>query len=135
MKAADLLDINLNMFRQMMELAQKQEKLLAEGLMDEYLSLANKREHLKNEISANERRYRTLIKGEKENSTKTKPMAEKISELIRSIQKLDKKMEKLLLEEKNVLMTDFSRMKKGRNALKNYRVKGNNSPRFIEKKG
>lgn len=135
MEAEDLLELNFDMFKKMMQLAEDQEKLLNEDRMDKYHSLANKRERLRTEITANNRRYASLIKNDSAGRAKRKHITDEIADVIRSIQEIDKRIEGLILDGRKRLLTDISKMRKGQNALKNYRGKAGNIPRFIEKKG
>ena len=135
MEADDLVDLNFNMFKQMKSLAENQERLAREDQMGEYLALANKREQLKNEISANNRRYKLLVKRDPSKSSKRKNISEEISEVIRSIQELDKRIDSLISDGKRRLISDISKMRRGRNAVRNYGRKKDNTPRFIERKG
>jgi len=135
MEAEDLLEINYDMFKKMKKLAEDQEKMLNEGRMDRYLTLANKRERLKTEITANNRRYTLLVKDVSAGRARKKNLTDEIAAVIRSIQEVDRRIEGLILDGKKKLLTDISKMRKGRNALRNYRGKTGNIPRFIEKKG
>lgn len=135
MEAEELLKLNFSMFRKMKELAEDQEILLNEDRMDKYHNLANKRERLRTDITANNRRYSSLVKHDSFGRSKSKGITDEIAEVIRSIQEIDKRIEGLILDGKQRLLTDISKMRKGRNALRNYRGKAGNIPRFIEKKG
>jgi chromosome segregation ATPase len=134
-EADDLLEINYNMFKKMKTLAEAQEKLASKDQMSDFLALANKRERLKSEISANNKRYNLLAKKAPAKSTKRKNIGEEIAEVIKSIQELDERIENLISDGKRRLMADISKMRKGRKAVRNYRGKIKNIPRFIERKG
>ena len=103
--------------------------------MSDFLALANKRERLKSEISANNKRFNLLDKKTPAKSPKRKNIGEEITEVIRSIQELDERIENLISDGKRSLMADISKMRKGRNAVRNYRGKTKKIPRFIERKG
>jgi hypothetical protein len=134
-EADDLLEINCNMFKEMKRLAEIQEKLVGEDQMDKYLELVNKRERLKGDISKNNKRYNSLVKKGPAENAKRKNIAGEITEVIKSIQELDKRIEDLILQDKKRLISDISRIRKGRKSVRSYRRKTENIPRFIERKG
>jgi len=133
----NLLDRNRELFKEMKELAVKQEKLISEDQIGNFLSLSNRREGLRHEISRNNNRYARLGKkvtgkgGKKEKDA----LSRDIADVIRSIQEVDQRIEKFILEKREDLLNEVKKMRKGRKALKSYGRKSKTSPRFITRKG
>ena len=129
MESNNLLDRNRELFKEMKELAVKQEKLISEDQIGNFLSLSNRREGLRHEISRNNNRYARLGKKEKD------ALSRDIADVIRSIQEVDQRIEKFILEKREDLLNEVKKMRKGRKALKSYGRKSKTSPRFITRKG
>lgn len=131
METDELLRINISMFKKIKDLAEDQKRLLGEDNLDGFLALVNRREQIQREISDNDRRYASL----NNSPGKGNDTADEIANVIKSIQEVDEKIEGLILESRERLMSDISKMRKGKNAVNNYGGKSPASPRFIEKKG
>ena len=140
MEPSDLLIRNCAIFKQIKKLAIEQEKLLQafqEDQIYDFLDLATKREHLQHEVSANEKRYsrltgnRSVMKG----AGKAHDISKEISETIKSIQRIDDNLEKVLIEKKDFLLFDIKNVRKGRKALKGYAGYAQKRPKFIDKQG
>jgi len=134
----DLLEIRKNNFLRLRKLAEQQEKIVEEpDRMDEFLGLMSKRESLINEIETDAKKYDSLVKKRNKGNLmgKSRAINLEISEIIESIQELDKRIERFVIEGKQSILNDISRLRKGRKAVKSYGIKGYNNPRFLDSKG
>ncbi len=113
----------------MKELAIKQEKLINEDEIFEFLNLSNQRENLKREIMRNNKHYRSIIKKRPDS------LSVEIDDVIASIQELDRRIEKLILEKRSDLILEAKRLSKGKTAVKGYGGHHLKAPRFVNKKG
>ena len=137
MESNNLLDRNRELFKEMKELAVKQEKLISEDQIGKFLTLSNRREGLKREISRNSNRYARLGKNGTDKGIKKEKdaLSREIADVIGSIQEVDRRIEKFILEKRDGLMEEVKKMRKGRKALKSYGGKPKTTPRFITRKG
>ncbi len=137
MDIIELLEIKKSNFEKIKSLADQQEKLLNDDLMKDYLQLSEKRDRLKNEIDADNKKHRYIIKGagRKEREVAIS-MNREISEVIESIMDVDKRIEQLVREKKKDVLDEIKGLKKGRTAVKGYgHKKGQAQPRFIKTVG
>lgn len=137
MEPTDILIMNCNLFKKMRELAERQEKVIFDDQIDEFNNLANQREGLSREITANSRRYESETKNiyHKRENQKAKALSTEISAIIRSIQETDKKIEKAIIAGKDALMNDIKNIKKGQKAVKSYGGGINRLNKFMDRNG
>lgn len=137
MDRLDLLTSNHDLFKEIQILALDQERLILDNKIDDFMNLAAKREKIKDEISSNFKRYGKMVKKNKKKETKSseRALSMEISEVIRSIQDTDKKIEELIKQEKIKLFDEIKNAKIGKGALKGYGEKRQKTPRFIDRRG
>ena len=135
MESTDLLKRNRELYDNMKELAIKQEKLALNEEIVELINLSRKRENLKKEIERNNKLYHNSDRDKSRRSQINYAISSEITEVIRSIQEVDKRVEKLILEKKDNLITDAKKIRKGKVAVKGYVLKNRTTPRFVSKKG
>lgn len=137
MEPKDLLDKNRRLFHKMEELAIKQERCISEDQVFEFLKLSDRREQVKREISKNNERYGSIIKKGPARGPKTSHdmLNREISHVIQSIQEVDRRVEKILLEKRDHLVREAQALKRGKRAVKGYGKKGSDIPRFLSRKG
>ena len=123
--------------KKMKKLALKQEKLISEDQIREFMELSNQRESLKHEISKNSRRYSNVEKNRSDRGMhrKNSTLSMEIADVIQSIQEVDKRIGEFILEKRDDLLDQAKRLKKGKRALKGYVGKSQRRPRFIDRKG
>lgn len=133
----DLMMMNYNLFKKMKELTEKQEQVLSEDNMEEFNSLFNQREQIRREITTNSRKYEIEIKNAPftGNDQGVKDISMEISEVIRSIQEIDRKIEGLIISKKDLLSCDINSIKKGQSAIKRYGAGPKRATRFLDRKG
>jgi len=137
MEPADIMMMNYDLFKRMKELAEKQELVIADDQMDEFNRLFDQREHIREEITANSRRYGIEMKNAsyKRKDQKVNDISMDISDMIRSIQETDKRIEELIISRKDLLMDDIKNIKKGQSALKGYGGVPKKTNRFLDRNG
>jgi hypothetical protein len=137
MEPTEILMMNYNLFNKMKELAEKQEKVIVDDQLDEFNNLMNQREHLRKEITSNSQLYNTEIKtnANKRGAQNIKNISTKISDIIRSIQETDKRIEEFVCEKKDLLLNDMKNIKKGQQAVKRYGGASNKINKFLNKNG
>ena len=134
MNIIELLEIKKNNFDKIKSLAEEQEKLINDDLMQDYLQLMAKRERLKNGIDSDDKKYRFVFEqADRKEREMAKSINRDISEVIESIMDIDKRIEKLVSEKKKEVLDEIKGLKKGRTAVKGYgQKKGQVQPRFIK---
>jgi hypothetical protein len=137
MESTDIIIMNCNLFKKMKDLAEKQEKFIFDDQLDEFNNLLNQREHIRKEITANTRKYESGIQNIplKRQSQKVLTISQEISDIIRSIQETDKRIEDLIISKKDVFMNDVKNIRKGQNAVRSYRGARQKVNRFIDRSG
>jgi hypothetical protein len=137
MEPTDILIMNCNLFKKMKDLAEKQENFIFDDQIDEFNSLLNQREQIRKEITANNGNYESGIKNIplKRQSQKVLTISEEISDIIRSIQETDKRIEQLIISKKDVFMNDVKNIRKGQNAVRSYGRARQKINRFIDRNG
>ncbi len=137
MDTIDILEIKKNNLQKMKTLADRQEQLVCNDQMKEFLVLAGKRERIRREIDSDQKKYKHLFdKAAKKERDMAEGMNQEISEIINSIMEVDKKVEQMVAEKKDVLLGEIKGLKKGRTAVKGYgQKKGPAEARFIKRVG
>ncbi|MBN2420491.1 MAG: flagellar protein FliT [Deltaproteobacteria bacterium] len=137
MNIIELLEIKKNRFEQIKALADRQEKLVCDDLIREYLQLFAKRDLIKNEIESDNKNYKYILeKADKKDREKIMSMNKEISEVIESILDVDKRIERLINEKRTEVLDEIKGLKKGRTAVKGYgNKKAQPVPRFIKTVG
>jgi hypothetical protein len=134
MESIDILMTNCNLFKKMKELAERQEAVLANDLMDEFNDLQNLRDLIRREVTANSTRYISEAgKGStKKEPTGLKSLSMEISAIIESIQETDRRIEASITARKNTLQDEIKNLRKGQNAVKRYGGATNKVSRFFD---
>jgi hypothetical protein len=136
MESTDTLTMNYYLFKKMKELAEKQEEVICDDRLDEFNELLSRRENIKNEITANSRRYSAETKSpsRKREHPNAKNLSMEISDIIRSIQETDKRIEASIVARKDTLLDEIKSVKKGQNAVKRYGGGSEKISRFLDRK-
>jgi len=137
MDVTDILMMNYNLFKKMKTLAEKQEKIIFDDQMDEFNHLTSQRENIRKEITANSQRYNSETNNisHKSGKQKVKTVSMEISDIIRSIQETDKRIEESIIARKDVLLNDIKKIRKGQNAVRRYGGGSNKITRFLDRNG
>jgi hypothetical protein len=137
MEDINILNENLILFKKMKDLSEKQEKVIDDERLDDFVGILSQREKIKKEITENFRRYSSEIKGvmPKKGNHAGKNISSEISDIIRSIRETDKRIEATISSKKDLLMNDINKIRKGQKALKGYGGGPNKTNRFLNKKG
>ena len=136
-ESTDLLGRNRALLTKMKELAVRQEKLISGDQIHEFLELSDQRERLKVEITRNTGQYSAMVKNSRDRGMKRKnsALSGEIADVIRSIQEVDQRIERLIIEKRDSILNQAEKLKKGKKALRGYGGKVSRSPRFINRKG
>lgn len=137
MEHTNILKMNYNLFEKIKDLAEKQEKLIADEQMDEFNALLDQREQIQGEITANIRQYEAETKTTpgKSREQKVIKIAKKTEDIIKSIQEIDKRIEGLIISKKDVFQDEIKNIRKGRNAIRKYQGVRQKINRFLDRKG
>lgn len=138
MKADELMTGNYNLFKKMNELTEKQELLISEDRLDEFLGLTEQIERIRENISRNNRRYHSIAENNPRGVTRMgrqDPIFFEIEDVIKSIQETDKRIEDLVNDRKNRLLSEIKAVRKSQKAAESYGRVPSKSPRFIDRKG
>jgi hypothetical protein len=121
-------------FYKIRDIAIQQEGLLSDDNLDEYFSLWEKRERIRNEIDSDQKKYRSAFeKAEKREIEMAASLNREISEVIESIMDVDKRVEELVREKREIFLGYIKGIKTGRTAVKSYgNKKGPADSRFIK---
>ena len=132
LESYDLLEKNRALFFKMKELAMEQEKLILDDQVEGFLNLSIQREHLQNEITENNEEYKSPVK---EVDDKGKTITLEISDVIHSIQEIDRKIEEFITQKKDSIASDIKGYRKGQKALKSYFGQSTKRNKFINRAG
>jgi hypothetical protein len=137
MNLIEMLEKKRDDFYRIKDIATRQEALLTEDNLDEYLSLWEKREKIKGEIDSDQKKYRSIFdRTDKREREMALSLNREISDVIESIMDVDKRVEELLREKRDISLCDIKGLKKGRTAVKSYGdKKGHVYSRFIKTVG
>lgn len=137
MNIIELLEIKKNNFEKIKTLADEQKKLICVDLIQDYLHLAVKREHIKNEIDSDNKKYRYVFeRADRKEREMAMSINREISEVIESIMDVDKRIEQLVSEKKKDVLDEIKGLRKGRTAVKGYgSKKAHAQPKFIKTVG
>ncbi len=137
MNTIDLLKIKRKNFEKIKSIADRQEGLVIDDHIQEYLVLSAKRDLLKNEIESDHKKYRPVFeKADRKEKEMAMIINREISEVIESIMDIDKKIELMLTEKKNSYINEVKGLQKARTAVKSYgNRKKQPDPRFIKTVG
>lgn len=126
-----------DLFLEMRDLALKEQESVIEDRMDNFRDLAVKRDGLQREITAREKRMKTLPKAPLNplKGPRVHDLAEEISRIIASIQDIDRQIEDFIAGKKEALLMEIKSLRGGKRALKGYGGKGKRDPRFIDTQG
>jgi len=127
---------NLHLYKRMKDLALQQESCLSEDRMELFFQLANQREQLRLQITANEKKKALTLKPPPPHRRKTAgtSLATDIADLIRSIQEIDRKTEEFVFRQREAVLTELAGLRKGRKAVRGYGGKAGTVPaRFIDR--
>lgn len=137
MNTIDVLEKKKIDFRKIKNLADHQRETVLCDRIQEFLLLSDKREHIKNEIESEHKKYGYLFeKADKKERETAMTINREIAEVIESIMDVDKKIEQLVSEKKNSFLKEIKELKKVRTAVKGYgNKKAPAYPRFIKTVG
>ena len=137
MNIIELLELKKNNFEKIKTIAEQQEKLVCDDLIQEYLQLSVKRDRIKSEIDTDSKKYRYVFeKAERKEREMAMSVNKDISEVIESIMDVDKRIEQLISEKKKDVLDEIKGLKKGRTAVKGYGNKKKQAEaRFIKTVG
>ena len=137
MEHTDILKANYILFKRMKELAEQQEKVISDDKMDEFNRLLEQREHIRNEITASSGQIAADLKNipHKRQNQNVESISMEISDIIRSIQETDKRIEGLIISKKETLLNDIKNIRKGQSAVKGYGGARQKINRFLDRKG
>ena len=137
MNIIEILELKKINFEKIKSVADQQEKLVCDGLMQDYLQLSVKRDRIKNEIDSDSKKYRYgFEKAAKKEREMAMSINKDISEVIESIMDVDKRIEQLINEKKKDVIDEIKGLKKGRTAVKGYSSKKKHiQARFIKTVG
>ena len=134
MNIIELLEIKKNNFKMIQSIAEQQESMVNDDLMQDYLQSMAKRDRLKKEIDADSKKYKNISEqADRREREMARSMNREIAEVIESIMDIDKRIEALIKEKKKDVLEEIKGLKKGRTAVKGYgQKKGQAQPRFIK---
>jgi hypothetical protein len=137
MQSNEFLALNLKLYEEMKKLAQRQVDLILTEHLDDFLTASRRRQKLQERISANASKNQM----QKERAAdpimeeKCRALSLKIADTIGTIQDLDRKMEDLILDKREELFAELTRVRHGQKALRSYAGKANKGARFVETHG
>ena len=136
MDSSDVLEINRLLIIKMEELASRQEEYASLGQMEKVIEFYGKRERIRREIDSNNKPFVDTKKGSIGNSSgKSDSVNREIADVMKAIQETDQRLEKIISEKKEDLISDIKQIRKGQKAVKSYGGSQYNGAKFIEKKG
>lgn len=121
-------------FTEILNIAAQQETLLNDEHLDEYLSLWEKREHIRKVIDSDQKKNKPAFEmADKREREMAVSLNREISEIIESIMDVDKRVESLIREKREGFAGEIKGLKTGRSAVKSYgNIKTQTNPRFIK---
>ena len=137
MDTRDILEIKKDNLKKIKNLADKQEQLISDDQIEEFLTIFGKRKRIEREIESDQKKYRHLFdQADGKEREVASSFNNEISEVIRSIIDVDKKIEQMVAEKKDSILSEIKGLKKGRSAVKEYvHNKGPTEARFIKRVG
>ena len=137
MNIFELLEKKKNKFEKIKNLADEQERLVCDNLMQDYFHLSGKRDRIKNEIDSDNKKYRYVFERvDRKEREKAISINREISEVVESIMDVDRRIEELVSEKKKDVLDEIKVLKKGRTAVKGYGNKKTHArARFIKTVG
>jgi hypothetical protein len=130
------LRLDLDLFGQLKDLAEKQRDALTADRLDEFMLHSSRRQSIQNAISANRKRQQTtVIPGGKRGGEPRDEIA-RVIQIIETIREMDKEIERLICLKRESLMSQMKEIRHGQKALRGY-GKPNRDPggRFFESRG
>lgn len=131
----ELLEKNIRLFMKMKDLASEQQSCLEEDRLDAYFHLSRQREHLRSQVTLNEKTAGSLAKRSRQGLAPTaRKHAMEIMGIIRLIQGIDTHIKEILIRKKESLASEIRDLKKGRQAVKGYGQRSSKPAKFIDRK-
>lgn len=133
----EYLSKNLHLYKRMKDLAAQQETSVSEDRMDLFLQLTNQREQLRIQITANEKKWGSLLKEAPANKrdTPVRSLVTEIGDVLRSIQEIDRKTEEFVFQQREAFLSELGDLRKGRKAVRGYGGRAGTGPaRFIDRR-
>lgn len=136
MKKTKFLAENLGLFNELKSLAEKQKELIANNRMEQFMNLSTNRDRIRRQITANENKFENLdsIKAGRKSDHGVAAVSAEISEVIQSIQDIDRKIEEFICRKRDGLLSDIKGLRNGQKAIKGYGAKSVRNPRYIDRK-
>jgi hypothetical protein len=129
---------NLLLYKRMKDLAVQQGTCVSQDRMDLFLQLADQRERLRLQITANEENGASTLKDppSSRRGRAASSSAVDIADVIRSIQEIDRKTEEFVFRRREAVLTELAGLRKGRQAVRGYGGKAGAGPaRFLDRNG
>jgi hypothetical protein len=131
----EVIEKNIRLFKKMKDLASEQRTCLEEDRLEAYILLSREREHLRSQITMNQKTAGFLARKDRDGlSPASRKHASEIVEVIRFIQEIDTHIKEMLIRKKESLASEIRGLKKGRQAVKGYGQKLSSPAKFIDRK-
>jgi hypothetical protein len=133
-EAMELLEKNIRLFRKMKDLAFEQRSCLEDDRLDAYFNLSREREHLRSQITLNQKTAGSLaIKAREGFTLVARKHATEMMEVLRLIQDIDTRIKEMLIRKKESLASEIRDLKKGHRAVKGYHQRSTRPSKFIDR--
>ena len=136
MKKTELLAENLGLFNELKKLAENQKELMANDHVEQFMNLSTNRDRIRRQIMANENKFgdpNSIETGRKSHDGAA-ALSGEIATVIQSIQDIDRKIEELIHNKRDGLLSDIKGLRNGQKALKGYGAKTVRNSRYIDRK-
>lgn len=128
----EYLEKKLGLFREMKTIAEKQKEFASRDMMKAFTEATSRRGHLQNKITADDKCFMHKATNNKSANGRD-AISGKISEVIKSIQEVDREIETFIQEKKDGTALELKNIKQGKKAVKGYGYNRNTNPRFISR--
>jgi hypothetical protein len=130
------LRLDLDLFAQMRVLAGKQRDALMADRLDEFMVHSSRRQSIQNAISANHKGEHVPAWSERKGCGKPSNEIIRMTQIVETIQKLDKEIESLITLKREALMNQMKEIRLGQKALRGYgKPTRDRGGRFFESRG
>jgi hypothetical protein len=128
--------LDLDLFGQMKDLAEKQRDALTADRLDEFMLHSSRRQSIQNAISANRKRQQTTVIPGGKSGGKSPDEISRVIQIIEAIQDMDKEIERLICLKRESLMSQMKEIRHGQKALRGYGKPNRDlGGRFFESRG
>lgn len=131
-----ILGKNLNLFKEMRDLAEKQHQFITMDQMDDFNECADNRDRIREEITKNNNKYEKILEsGNKFKTNKNiRHLSMQISEIIQVITQLDGETQSMIEKKKIELLPHIKNMRKSQKIAHGYGNKRTKTPKYIDRK-